>query len=161
MPGASSTYPIPDRLNLAIIAIQLFALAGIFWGAAHAAAWWHVALLSAAFAIVGNSIYAIVHEAEHGMLHSNPRINVSLGVFMALFFPAPYHLIRQGHLGHHVWNRSDDEAFDLYFDHESRLLKQIILYGIITGFYWIVVALSSIAILIFPALLKGRFFTFE
>ena len=41
------------------------------------------------------------------------------GVLMALFFPAPFHLLRQGHIGHHLRNRSDDEAFDLYFDGDN------------------------------------------
>lgn len=154
-------YPIPNKINLMVILLQLALTGGVFWGAAQAGAWWQLALLSLAFAIVGNSIYAIVHEAEHGILHANRRVNNALGVFMALFFPASFHLIRQGHLGHHYRNRSDDEAFDLYFDHDSRLLKQLYLYGIITGFYWLMVALSSIAIVLYPPLLRGRHFTFE
>ena len=65
--------------------------------------------------VVMNSAYSSIHEAEHGLFHSNSRINTAAGVILALFFPAPFHLIRQGHIGHHLRNRSDDEAFDLYF----------------------------------------------
>ena len=75
-------------------------------------------LVAAAFAVVMNSVYATIHEAEHRMLFSNRRVNESAGVLLAMFFPAPFHLLRQGHLGHHLRNRSDDEAFDLYFDGE-------------------------------------------
>ena len=131
--ATDSHYPIPARLNLLIIAAQVAAAMAIFYATSLAASWPQIALLSLAFAVVGNSIYSIIHEAEHRMLHPNRTLNDALGVFLALLFPAPYHLIRQGHLGHHQRNRSDDEAFDLYFDGESPLLRRLQLYGIVTG----------------------------
>jgi len=81
-------YPIPVGLNLAIIVLQLVAAAAILWGGSLANHWWQLALLSCGFAIVGNSIYAIVHEAEHGLLHPSHRVNELLGAGMALLFPA-------------------------------------------------------------------------
>lgn len=156
-----SRYPIPVRLNLLIICGQLIAMLAIFLGAAAANTSWQLLLLAGAFAIVGNSVYSIVHEAEHRVLHPNPRINDLLGATMALFFPAPYHLIRQGHLGHHRRNRSDDEAFDLYFEDDSPLLKRLELYGILTGFYWLTVVLSNIAVLVLPFIFQRRFFEFD
>jgi fatty acid desaturase len=122
---------------------------------------WHLMVLFVGFAILGNSIYSIIHEAEHGMLHPNRKLNDLLGMVMALFFPAPFHLIRQGHLGHHRRNRSDDEAFDHYFEGDRPWLKWLILYGILTGFYWMIVVLSNVAVLIFPFLFKRRFFEFD
>ena len=59
---------------------------------------------------------------------------------LALFFPAPFHLIRQGHIGHHMRNRSDDEAFDLYFDEDKPVWRWLYWYGIITGIFWMAVA---------------------
>lgn len=156
-----TAFPIPKHLNLAIIGSQLVALSAIFWGAAVADAWWHLALLAVAMAIVGNSVYSIIHEAEHGMLHPNSKCNDLLGAGMALFFPAPYHLIRQGHIGHHRRNRSDDEAFDLYFEQDSRILKYFELYGILTGLYWVLVVFSNVAVLVCPFLLKRRYFEFD
>lgn len=155
------TYAIPAGLNLLIIFVQLTASFAIFYGAANASEWWHLALLALAFAIIGNSIYSIVHEAEHRILHPNPKVNDILGVSMALLFPAPYHLIRQGHLGHHQRNRSDDEAFDFYFEGEKPILKWLQLYGILTGLYWFTVVLSNIAVLVCPFLLKRRFYEFD
>jgi fatty acid desaturase len=157
----SGKLPVPWRINLAVIVAQLIAFAGTVWATAHANSAWQVALLAIVFAVVGNSIYATVHEAEHGMLHPNRRINDTLGAGLALLFPAPYHLIRQGHLGHHLRNRSDDEAFDLYFAGESRTWKWLELYGILTGFYWMIVVASNVAVLICPFLLKRRFFEFD
>ena len=52
-----------------------------------------------AFAIVGNSIYASMHEAEHGMLLPVRFCNDLVGALLGLFFPAPFHLLRQGHWG--------------------------------------------------------------
>ena len=78
-----------------------------------------------------------------------------------LLFPAPFHLIRQGHIGHHRRNRSDDEAFDLYFDGDRPWLKWLILYGILTGFYWWLVVLSNVIVVFAPALLSRRFFEFD
>ena len=158
---APVAYPIPKRLNLAIIAAQLAVMFAIFWGAAAADSWWHLLLLAIAFAIVGNSVYSIVHESEHRMLHPNPKMNDVLGVVMALFFPAPYPLIRQGHIGHHQRNRSDDEAFDFYFDGERPILKYLQLYGILTGLYWVTVVLSNVVVLVCPFLLRRRYFDFD
>jgi len=154
-------HPIPAVRNLLIIAVQLAATFSIFYAAACATAIWQVFLLAAAFGIVGNSIYSVIHEAEHRMLYPGRRVNDFLGAAMALLFPAPYHLIRQGHIGHHQRNRSDDEAFDLYFDGENVFLRRVQLYGIVTGAYWFVVALSNVLVLVAPFLFRRQHFEFN
>ena len=70
-------------------------------------------------------------------------------------------MLRQGHLGHHMRNRLDDEAFDFYFDRESRLWKYGQLYGALTGLCWASVVLSNIAVRLFPFLFKRRLFEFN
>src|SRR5262245_45048733 len=102
---------IPNRLNLCIISAQLLGIAGCIDTLAHVGNGYALLLIAAGFGVVMNSVYSITHEAEHAMLFSNRRWNDIAGSVMALFFPAPFHLIRQGHLGHHLRNRSDDEAF--------------------------------------------------
>jgi fatty acid desaturase len=154
-------FPVPWRLNLAIIAVQIAAALCIFRLAASATAWWQLLLLSLSFAVVGNSIYAMMHEAEHGILAPWRKVNDAIGTMLALFFPASFHLLRQGHLGHHLRNRSDDEAFDLYFKGENRLWKHMQLYGILTGFFWMTIALSNFIVPIVPAILNRRFFEFD
>ena len=108
-----------------------------------------------------NSVYSIIHEAEHAMLFPNRTWNDAAGALMALFFPAPFHLIRQGHLGHHFRNRSDDEAFDLYFDGDHRLWRYLVLYGILTGCYWIVVVLGNVVFLFFPFAANKKYWDFD
>jgi fatty acid desaturase len=141
---------IPNRLNLGILLAQLLAIAACFFALSRAESGWAIAGVAVVFGIVMNSVYSIIHEAEHAMLFSHPRWNDLAGSFMALFFPAPFHLIRQGHLGHHLRNRSDDEAFDFYFEGDHKLWKILVLYGILTGFYYVVVVLSNVVFLILP-----------
>jgi fatty acid desaturase len=156
----SAVYPVRARLNAWVIALQVpaviacLALAGGVEG-------WPLVALALAFGILMNSVYAIIHEAEHGILFVDRRRNDAAGVALALLFPAPFHLIRQGHIGHHLRNRSDDEAFDLWFDGERPLWKALQLYGILTGFYWLVVVSSNLVVLLAPGLLRRRFFEFD
>lgn len=154
-------YPIPARLNLAIVAVQLAATFAIFYAAAHATSGWGLLLLAMLFGVVGNSIYSTIHEAEHRMLHPDAAVNDCLGAILALFFPAPYHLLRQGHLCHHRANRSDDEAFDLYFDGDLPAVKWLKFYGIITGVYWLMVVASNFVVLFAPFLLQRRYYEFD
>jgi len=154
-------FPIPSRLNvgLALLLICLYLI--IFWAAGQAEGWWVVALLAAAYAIFMNTGYALLHEAEHNLLHPNHEINEALGTVLALFFPAPFHLLRQGHLGHHLRNRSDDEAFDFYFEGENPVWKYLQFYGILTGLFWAVIALSNLLTVLSPRLLRPRYTNFD
>jgi fatty acid desaturase len=150
-------YPVPSALNLAVIALQVPAVLACLALAARVQGW-GLLLLALAFGVLMNSVYSIIHEAEHGILLRGRRANDAVGTLMALLFPAPFHLLRQGHLGHHLRNRSDDEAFDLWFEGESPAWKRLQLYGILTGFYWLVVASGNLVVLLAPSLLqRGRF----
>jgi fatty acid desaturase len=153
--------PIPWRLNLAIVAAQLAATGTIFWLAARASEWWQVALLSLGFAIVGNSTYAAMHEAEHSVLLPSRFWNDTLGALLGLLLPGSFHLLRQSHLGHHYRNRSDDEAFDFYFDGDGVVWRWLQLYGILTGFFWLTIVLSNLVLLVLPQFLVRRLLGFD
>ena len=75
---------------------------------------------------------------------------------LALFFPAPFHLLRQGHLGHHRRNRSDDEVFDLYSERDIFTWKVVAWYGILLGLYWVIVALSNVVLIFGPVLMNPK-----
>ncbi len=153
----NSAYPIPARLNLGITAILLVALSSILWAAGQVHPWWGVALLSLAYGIAMNTGYAMLHEAEHGLLHPDSRINQTAGALLALFFPAPFHLLRQGHIGHHIRNRSDDDAFDLYFDDEIKFWKFAQLYGTLTGGFWALIFVTNFLVAIRPSIAAPRY----
>lgn len=157
----SVSYSMPTRLNVAIIVIQLGAIALCINTARLVHTGWSLLWLAAAFGVLMNSVYAVIHEAEHRMLFAGRRANEAAGMLMAAFFPAPFHLLRQGHIGHHLRNRSDDEAFDLYFDGEHPVWKHLQLYGILTGCYWLVAVLANFVVLAFPYSLKRANFEFD
>lgn len=146
----NSPSPIPNRLNLSIVIAQLLGIAACLITLSHTDTGWGLLALALFFGILMNSVYSIIHEAEHSMLFSHSVWNDVVGSLLALFFPAPFHLIRQGHLGHHLRNRSDDEAFDFYFEGDHKLWRILVFYGILTGFYYMVVVLSNIVFLILP-----------
>jgi fatty acid desaturase len=154
-------FPIPARLNLGISAVQLVALSSILWAAGRVHGWPWVALLALAYGITMSSAYAMLHEAEHNLLHPDGRVNQVVGAVLALFFPAPFHLIRQGHIGHHIRNRSDDEAFDLYFEDENRFWKYVQLYGTLTGLFWVLIFLTNFVVLVRPAIITPRYTRFN
>jgi fatty acid desaturase len=153
-------FPIPARLNLIISAAQTTALLCLLRLSADASGWW-LAAVAIGYGLVMNSAYAMLHEAQHGILHPDRRINESVGAVLTLFFPAPFHLARQGHLGHHLRNRSDDEAFDFYFEGESRVWRFLQLYGILTGLFWFVILLGTVAAVFCPSLLRPKPYAFD
>lgn len=152
--------PIPDRLNLVIALTQVVVLLGLLRVSASVEGWWLLAV-AVGYGLVMNSAYAMLHEAEHGLLHPHRGVNDLTGVVLALFFPAPFHLIRQGHIGHHMRNRSDDEAFDFYFDGENRVWKRLQLYGILTGLFWLVIVFSNVLAVLAPGILRPSSVKFD
>jgi len=154
-------YHVPNALNAVVIALQCTSVAACLWAIRSVDGPLRLSLVVVAFAITMNSVYATIHEAEHRMLFSRRRWNEAAGVVLALLFPAPFHLLRQGHLGHHLRNRSDDEAFDLYFDGEHPVWKRLQLYGILTGFYWLVAVLANLVVLVVPFVMRRELFQFD
>lgn len=153
--------PIPSAANACIIVVQLAMLFGCFYLVGRFQTWWQVALLAVGFGVLMNSVYSIIHEAEHAMLFANRKVNEAGGVLMALFFPAPFHLLRQGHIGHHLRNRSDDEAFDLYFESDNVVWKWLVWLGILTGLYYVLVIISNVVAVVCPFILDRKHFRIE
>lgn len=156
--SSGTKYLIPTALNAAIVIVQLLLLVGSFLLAAHTHNMWALVGLAFCFAVLMNSVYAVVHEAEHAILFPNRRVNEIVGIVMALFFPAPFHLLRQGHIGHHMRNRSDDEAFDLYFEGDNVIWKWMVWLGILTGMYYLLVVFSNLVAIVAPFVLDRRRF---
>lgn len=151
-PASADAFAIPAKTNVLISAGQLVALVTLLVVAGRVPFWPWVPLLALGYALVMNSAYLMLHEAEHAMLHPNRLINDATGTLLALFFPAPFHLLRQGHLGHHVRNRTDDEAFDYYFAGDNRLWRHWAFYNILWGGFWLCIAVSNFVLPFFPRL---------
>ncbi|MEM9418745.1 MAG: fatty acid desaturase [Planctomycetota bacterium] len=154
--GLTRGRSIPGRLNLGLSAAQMAAALLIFEGLSQATAVWQMGLLMVGFVLVGNAIYFMLHEAEHRVLHPNPRLNDAVGTGLALFFPAPFALLRQVHLAHHHANRTPDEAFDLYLPEDPRWWKTLQFYGLLTGLFYVVTVLGGAVISLTPRRVLSR-----
>jgi fatty acid desaturase len=146
----TTNYPIPGRLNICLALLVVSLCTTLLWASGQVQSWWAVALIAVIYGFVMNTGYALCHEAEHDIFHPNKTVNDVGGTIVTLFFPASFQLRRQGHLGHHLRNRTDDEAFDLYFEGESPVWKYLQFYGILTGFFWLMIVISNFIGLINP-----------
>src|SRR5436190_20803969 len=149
-------HPIPGQVNVCLAGLVVMLCSFLLWAAGRVQNWSGVVLLACAYAFVMNTGYALCHEAEHDIFHPNKTINDIAGIIVTLFFPGSFHLRRQGHIGHHLRNRTDDEAFDLYFEGESAVWKWLQFYGILTGFFWLMIVLSNFIALIHPKWLARK-----
>jgi fatty acid desaturase len=161
-PGSNSSnlsnLSIPDRLNLALT-LGVFALAlGLLWLGSHVQSGWAVFGVGIAFSYLLLTNYALLHEASHGNLQSDPRRNYCLGLMAGLIFPMPFTLMRSTHQGHHDHNRTDVEMFDLYYPHDNRVIKFIRWYGILCGFFWPLAPLGAVLFSLSPRAVRERFF---
>jgi fatty acid desaturase len=153
--------PIPGTLNIGLALIASASAIALLSFVSHAAHVWQMIAGAIAFSYVNNSIFSLLHESVHGMFHSSRKINELFGRWLAAFFPTSFTLQRFFHLGHHRRNRSAAEQFDYISPGQNVLLKEVQWYGILTGLYWLLPALSSLLYLFIPNILSSHFFCEE
>lgn len=143
------SWPIPSGLNLALTTLvlggQLLALAA----ATHVGGWGATALAALVYGTLGQPAFALLHEAEHGKLHTNPRVNEALGVVLGAMFPGSFSILRAAHLLHHRRNRAEEEMIDLYRPGE-RLKKTLSYYALLSGLIWLGSPLLALALCVAP-----------
>ena len=157
-PPAPPDMPIPDRLNVALVALVFTGALFLLWLGSHVEAWWAVLAVGVAFSYLLLTNYALLHEATHGNLHSGARWNYALGVVAGLLFPVPYTMVRTTHQGHHLRNRTDFEMFDLYYPTDNSLLKYGQWYSILCGLFWPVIPIGALLFALCPSVLRMRVF---
>jgi fatty acid desaturase len=145
---------IPTKLNIALVLGSTAGCVVLLAWASHAQSW--LSWLGAAllFSLLGNTVFSLLHEAVHGVLHPDRRWNEWLGRWLAAFFPTGLGFQRAVHLGHHRRNRSPVERFDWISPGESALLKVLQWYGLLLGFFWVLSPLACAAFLLAPRLLE-------
>jgi fatty acid desaturase len=103
-------------------------------------------------------VYSLIHEAEHNILHPAGRINNVLGRWLCALFISPFTFFKHCHLKHHKKNRTDEEMWDLYYEHQDKWKRYGTLYGMMIGFgyfsLWLAVLLFAFA----PRLIYSKFF---
>jgi fatty acid desaturase len=145
-----TSYPIPEKLNLLLAAIQATATFTLLAVAAHTANIAELALLAVLFAFVMQMGFCLAHEAVHGKLHRRRKVNEGLGILLFALFPGSFHFFEIAHLLHHRRNRSDAEIEDYVLPCEAPWVKRVAYYFLICGFFWFLIPLSSIVIAMIP-----------
>ncbi len=143
-------FPIPGRLNLVLVALQVAAGFTLLALASYTRSPWLLAATALAFAFAMQMGFCLAHEAVHRKLHPNRTINLSVGVFMFSLFPGSFHFFEVAHLIHHRRNRSDDELEDYVLPGENALVKRTMYYLLISGLFWLLLVLASILIAFIP-----------
>ncbi|RKH56203.1 fatty acid desaturase [Corallococcus aberystwythensis] len=151
---ADDAPPIPATLNTALLVAAMGAGALCLWTASHAEGLWVRLAAAGVFSYVNNTVFSLLHEATHGVLHPSRRLNDGLGRLAAAFFPTSFTLQRAFHLTHHRYNRTAREQFDYLHPGDHRVLKYAQWYVILTGVYWLFVPLGALVFALAPGLLR-------
>ncbi len=149
-----SQEPIPSRLNLCIGAVSISGCLALLWLASHTQSWWVLLASAVLFSYLNNTNFSLFHEAEHKILHSNEAVNEWFGRILGAFFPTSLGFHRAGHLNHHAHNRSEFETFDYIRPGENLPLKYVQWYCVLTGVYWTLPPLASLAYMIWPGYVR-------
>lgn len=152
-PAEKSALPIPGALNLVLLAGAGGLGAAALWTASHSP-WWGVVLAALVFSYANNTVFALLHEAVHGVFHPDKRLNRWGGRLAAAFFPTGYLVQRAFHLTHHRNNRSRLEQFDYLHPGDIVWLKRAQWYAILTGCYWAITVLGVAAFALVPRALR-------
>ena len=130
--GQSTASAIPAALNLslaaahALVNLYQFFILPLFL--LPSSPWWVVTLLP--LVALNNPFWSLIHEAIHDMFHPSRRINRAAGRLLAVFFGAPFMVLRLSHLLHHKLNRSPVEGTELYEPEKTSRSRAAL------GYFW-------------------------
>ncbi|MDH4048544.1 MAG: fatty acid desaturase [Gammaproteobacteria bacterium] len=147
---------IPGVLNSVLLCLASAVAAALLWCASHMDSWPAVLAAAVAFSFVNNTLFSLLHEGTHGVLHQNKRINDWMSRFAASFYPTSFSVQRAFHLTHHNRNRTEFEQFDYVRPGDNRFLKYAQWYAILTGLYWIFSPLFCVLYSLAPSGFRSR-----
>jgi fatty acid desaturase len=145
---------IPGALNIGLSVLAAGSSLLLLWCGSHARGWAWALAAAIAFSYINNTTFALLHESVHGLFHPHRAINEWFGRFNAALFPTSLSFQRICHLGHHRRNRGPAELFDYYKPGDSKFLKYVQWYGILTGVYWVLLPLACLLYLLCPWILR-------
>lgn len=151
-------YHIPARLNIFIIVVCAIAFFSLFIAGMHFQQLWIRVVLGLVFGIVMIPVYSLMHEAAHNTLHQSDKANLFLGRWLCCMFIISFTFYRHCHLKHHKKNRTDDEMWDLYYEHQNKLLRYGNLYLMMIGFGYLATWLSVFLFSLSPRLVTLSIF---
>ena len=115
-------------------------------------------LLAVAFGIMMIPVYSLMHEAAHSTLHPKQLANLFWGRWLCCMFIVSFNFFRHCHLKHHKKNRTDEEMWDLYYEHQNKWLRYGNLYGMMIGTGYFALWLSIILFAFAPGLVNSKLF---
>ncbi len=149
---------MPSIINPLILLFSLVASWLCLWTVSHANVGFALVAVWL-FSLVGNTPFALMHEAVHGVGCSSKRGNELLGIVSGWAFPTSFTMQRMAHIGHHQRNRTDQELYDYYLPTQSKLVRSIWLYaGNLLGLYWWSVVFGNLLYLLAPWAYRSKFF---
>jgi fatty acid desaturase len=147
-----------EFINWVVLILAFGAVWCCLWNASHGP-WWVMLLASVGFALFNNTLFALLHEAVHGVASPNLARNELMGHLTAVVLPTSFTMQRIGHLGHHRRNRTDLELYDYYLPHQKRWLRNLWMYaGNLLGGYWCSIPLMGLLYLLAPGVWCSRWF---
>ena len=151
---SDSGHAIPAGLNTALVlAVTGMALAGLYAASRLDVIYFIPVAIVYSFLML--TVYALMHEAAHEVLHPNAIVNDLMGMVLGWFFPMSFSMLKITHIVHHCCNRTDHEMFDCYYAGDNRVLKFIQWYGVMTGIWWWLIPIGSILLAIAPCWLRS------
>jgi len=151
-------YPIPAKTNILIIVICSILFFLILYYGSKTPLILNKLLFGLAFGIILIPVYSLMHESAHNALHPNFFWNVLLAQWLSCLFVTSYHFFRHCHLKHHKKNRTDEEMWDLYYEHQNKWLRFVNLYLMMIGVGYLALWLSVILFSIAPSLVNSKLF---
>ncbi len=149
---------MPGLLNAVLLLLSLSATWLCLWAASHLSLGYALAAVWL-FSHLGNTPFALMHEAVHGVGCTSRRGNELLGSVAGWAFPTSFSMQRLAHIGHHQRNRTDQELYDYYLPNQSRRVRNFWLYaGNLLGLYWWSVVFGNLLYLLAPWAYRSRFF---
>ncbi len=143
-------FPVPDRLNVALVVLTSVILAATVIVGALVKSPWAMGGCVLLFTLIFQTNFALFHEAAHSKLQSRAGWNHALGFVCGLWFGASASMFAITHGGHHRKNRTESEMFDLYCAGDSVAKKRVVWYGMLIGFFYWTILPANFVLLIAP-----------
>lgn len=110
-------------------------------------AWWGLLLVPVALA--SNTMWSLIHEAIHGHLFAERRLNNRAGRVLCVLYGAPFRALRVAHLLHHRFSRTERDRTEVYDPARvSRLGAAVGFYVQLLGGMYFLEVFSSLACLL-------------
>lgn len=145
-----------DAANLGVLALQTAVWCATLTWLSHTDAGPWKWLLLVPFCLVMQGVFSMMHEAFHGLAHSEKTSNYLIMWWASTLFGAAATLIHINHLGHHSRNRTRAELADFAMPDESLLRKRLEYYFAVLGGIWLAAFIGSLLLPWLPASVADR-----